>query len=333
MRHAAYHDLRSPLSARAARDLRAGHSLGISGWSLLALLVVSLLLLGGCGKLPRPFEQGDKLANPLLLPPEGGNLLVQRPLGLVPGLPDGGASLLATGLSDGGIPASAESRSAIGADVEVTVARSPLNQISERLTIFWRVFSPSGALRGETRQDVVAPLGAWGAGEAEVLLMAARAAAPQLAPLVSGVDPSARPSTAVASAAPGGEEAADAGPPVPSIAVGLIQGAPGDGDTSLGEALVLQLAQQGFRMHREPAPGVLLVEGTIEVSAPAEGAQRVVLTWIVKDGLDGDILGDVQQANDVPRGSLDGPWGETALFAAMGAAEGITDLLRRSGRI
>ncbi|GAB5467843.1 MAG: hypothetical protein Kilf2KO_08730 [Rhodospirillales bacterium] len=299
-------------------------------------LLLTVGLLPGCGKLPRPFELGDKQVNPLLVPPEGGNLLVQRPSGLVPILPDGGAALLAEGLSDGGVTASAELRNAIGADLEIHVARSPVNSATERLLISWRVISPSGVARGEARQDLTAPVGAWTAGDPEILMAVARDAAPKLAPLVSGSDPTALP---VAERDPGAAvdddlaELRDEGPAVPTIAVGLIEGAPGDGDARLGEALVMQLAQQGFRMLREPTPDALLVEGKVEVSPPAEGAQRVVLSWTVKSGLDGEILGDIQQANDVPRGSLDGPWGETALFAAMGAAEGITDLLRRMGRL
>jgi hypothetical protein len=44
---------------------------------------------------------------------------------------------------------------------------------------------------------------------------------------------------------------------------------------------------------------------------------------------DGKTLGTVNQANDVPPGSLEKGWGENALFAAQAAASGIYDLVKK----
>lgn len=318
MAHAASLHLRSSLFPGPPRHLRHG----LAVWTLTALALALLLSLGACGKLPRPFEQGDKQANPLLLPPEGGELLVQRPTGVVPGLDDGGAALLAEGLTRGGVEASAVDRTAIGADLKVHVARSLVSPSKERLLISWEVLSPSGVARGEARQDLIAPIGAWAAGDPRVLIAVAEDAAPKLAPLVSGPDPTAQE-----------VPLSPSGQPVPSLVVGLIEGAPGDGDRRLGEALVLLLAQQGIEVLREPSPDELLVEGRIALDPPQGGQQRIALTWIVRDGLDGPVLGEVTQENKIPSGSLDGAWGETAVFAATGAVEGIRDVLRRKNRL
>ena len=44
---------------------------------------------------------------------------------------------------------------------------------------------------------------------------------------------------------------------------------------------------------------------------------------------DGKTLGDVKQANDVPRGALDQGWGPAALAVAEAAATGIFDIVKR----
>ncbi len=319
MADAASLHFRSTLLAWPSGDLR-------HGLALLRLLVLGLglsLLVTGCGKLPRPFELGDKQVNPLLVPPEGGELMVRRPTGLESALEDAGAALLAEGLTRGGVEASADGRSAIGADLLVHVQRAPVSPAKERLLISWEVFSPSGVLRGETRQDLVVPVGAWSAGDPDLLLAAAEDAAPQLAPLVSGAERDVR----VASLEP------ESSAPIPEMAVGLIQGAPGSGKKELGEALVLQLAQAGIRLIREPQPDKLLVEGQITMGAPQEGQQEISLVWTVKEGLDGAVLGSVEQQNVIPAGSLNGRWGEVASLVARGAVEGVVAVLQRKGKL
>jgi len=291
------------------------------------LLAALLLALAGCGQLPRPFEPPDKQANPLLVPPEGLALLVLRPTGVVPTLDDGGASLLAKGLQLGGIKASSVSRPATGADLRVHVISRQLDSEREQLQLEWQVLSPEGAQRGSQRQEIVAPAGAWADGDAWVLVAVAEVAANKLVPLVAGPEP------AEAAKLPPAQQAA----PLPSIMIGRITGAPGDGNERLGESLVVLLAKQGYRMvqqeQAESQPGQVLVEGQVSLGPPEAGEQPIALTWVVLDAVDGAELGRLEQKNRVPAGSLDGDWGETAVFAAMGAVEGIENILERTGRL
>jgi hypothetical protein len=55
-------------------------------------------------------------------------------------------------------------------------------------------------------------------------------------------------------------------------------------------------------------------------------AQKVALRWTVV-APDGKVLGAVEQANDIPAGSLDSGWGKAADYAALAAADGIFDLV------
>ena len=62
---------------------------------------------------------------------------------------------------------------------------------------------------------------------------------------------------------------------------------------------------------------------------PASRSQKVVLKWIVAMS-DGKVLGTVAQANQVPAGSLDKGWGQTADLAAQAASQGIFAVVKKA---
>ena len=57
-----------------------------------------------------------------------------------------------------------------------------------------------------------------------------------------------------------------------------------------------------------------------------DGKQPINIEWLVRDP-QGKKLGTVSQKNEIPEGSLDGPWEKTAEQAAGAAAQGIVKLL------
>jgi hypothetical protein len=59
---------------------------------------------------------------------------------------------------------------------------------------------------------------------------------------------------------------------------------------------------------------------------PKGGKQSIHIEWQVKDP-HGKKVGTVSQRNEIPEGSLDGAWGQTAEQAAGAAAQGIIKLL------
>ena len=77
-----------------------------------------------------------------------------------------------------------------------------------------------------------------------------------------------------------------------------------------------------------PRQDALSISGVVTLSPPAGSTQRVALAWAVTKP-DGAEVGVVRQANQVPSGSLDAGWGETADYAAQAAAEGLADLVQR----
>jgi hypothetical protein len=112
------------------------------------------------------------------------------------------------------------------------------------------------------------------------------------------------------------------------VRVANVKGAPGDGEASLTQAVRRSLQLAGYDIVDGQAPGVLSVEGSVSVSAPRGPAQNVAITWRVL-GPDGAEKGRIDQANDVPTGSLDTSWGPIASAAGSAAAGGLADLIDR----
>lgn len=109
--------------------------------------------------------------------------------------------------------------------------------------------------------------------------------------------------------------------------------APGDGSAALADALTRLFRQNGVQIVDRPRPDRLRVRGAVEVlPGEASNTQQVSIVWEVLDA-DGASLGKVNQANVIPRGLLDRPWGDTALLIAEGAAAGVGEILIRKGLV
>lgn len=103
-------------------------------------------------------------------------------------------------------------------------------------------------------------------------------------------------------------------------------GAPGDGTTSLTDAIHRELKRHGVTTTGQASATNYKVEGKVSVGPAKDGKQPIQIDWTVKDP-QGKKLGTVSQKNEIPEGSLDGSWGKTADAAAAAAAQGIVKLL------
>ena len=110
--------------------------------------------------------------------------------------------------------------------------------------------------------------------------------------------------------------------------VPAVSGAPGDGRVSLTNALKKELQRGGITVVKTPSAATHQVIGKVVVGKGAGGTQPIKIDWNVRDAK-GVSLGSVSQKNQIPSGSLDGPWGKIADAAAGAAAQGILKLLPR----
>ncbi len=136
------------------------------------------------------------------------------------------------------------------------------------------------------------------------------------------------PLAAVETPAPTGQAAAIA-PGEVAVAV-LVTGAPGDGKTSLAEAMKRALRKQGIVLASLAYPGTYKIQGWAGLGTPANGQQSIVIRWIVIDPHGTQMQKTVVQNNRIAAGSLDGAWGDTADLAAGSAASEIAKLIPRS---
>lgn len=121
-------------------------------------------------------------------------------------------------------------------------------------------------------------------------------------------------------------QTASTGQSIQGVAITGITGAGEAGNRELAVALNRVLSDAGWPVEKGPREDLLAIEGDVTLGQPVGDAQKVALRWTVK-APDGQVLGAVEQANDVPAGSLDDGWGEAADLAALAAAQGIFELV------
>lgn len=120
----------------------------------------------------------------------------------------------------------------------------------------------------------------------------------------------------------------------PPLIVPPVTGAPGDGDESLTRAIRALLGNADINVVDPARPpdafdpdGAFTLQGQVALGEVLEnGGQVITLAWDLYTA-DGRHLGNVAQQNLIQPGSLDGAWGETAVYAALAATDGIVELL------
>ncbi|WP_119389493.1 hypothetical protein [Taklimakanibacter lacteus] len=115
---------------------------------------------------------------------------------------------------------------------------------------------------------------------------------------------------------------------ISAVVVLPVSGAPGSGNDDLTKAMRQTLKDAGWPVLMKPRDDALTISGRVKLGPKQGKSQNVALDWTIKTP-DGRTLGTVKQANKVPPGSLEGGWGENALFAAQAAVTGIYDLVKK----
>jgi hypothetical protein len=107
-----------------------------------------------------------------------------------------------------------------------------------------------------------------------------------------------------------------------AVAVTEVRGSPGKGNEELVLAMRRTLTEAGWPVLEAERADAFTIVGEVALGPPSGTNQRVRVDWTVKlPG--GKVIGTIKQANDVPSGSLDQGWGDTAYYATQAASEGI----------
>lgn len=277
-----------------------------------------MALLAACQPLPQPFQPDSKIPGefPLTMPMGEVSLFVPPVIGAEAPLDADLAARVADALVAREIPASTGTRSE--ASSELTTAL--IEDERGRLLWVWQVARPRSAPMNGTDYPLGLTAQALADADARTRDALAAAMATRVAAALDGRSNAAAPQPAAAPAAA-----------LPKLALLPFTGAPGDGNQALANALrewLTRMQAARFIANRAEADYLVICEVKLEDAGPLR--QTVTLNWALQRP-DGTKMGQVAQANQVPRGSLDGPWGGVARLAAQGGAEGLRDLLARLG--
>ncbi|MGE3907596.1 MAG: hypothetical protein AB7F36_16720, partial [Reyranellaceae bacterium] len=139
--------------------------------------------------------------------------------------------------------------------------------------------------------------------------------------------PAARP----AAAPPVQQAAAPAKTQQVRIVVPRVVGAPGNGSDSLAAGMKRALGRRNFAIIAKPVPGSLTVRGKVDLKPFNNGREVITITWAVLDAQNNQV-GEIEQSNVIPGGSLNGDWGPVAREITIAAAEGLLDLLDKASK-
>jgi hypothetical protein len=282
------------------------------------VIVLSLAGLGSCGQAPRPFEHQAKFESDLLVLKDRAGIVVAPLAGDLPANPELLASAMADRLRDLNIPATTRAVNNESRYLYGWAARKSLAAAPDQLVVRWELWDPDGRLVGSyTQQRPFMGIAGPDNGNALIDAMATEAA-PKIAALVQDAPV---------------VEAKIPGFPGARLVVAPLSSGPGDSAQSLVPALRAELAAAGLPVSNQQGPRDLLVLGKIALESTPDGREQIAITWSVTKARNGEELGQVDQRNQVPAGSLDGPWGATAVEIARGAAQGIIDLLSRAAAL
>lgn len=259
--------------------------------------------LAACQPVPRPFEGFAPPERELLALPDRGGIVVLPVAEAPPAAAEGLAHALAAALRDVDVPAVTE-----GGNRESAFLQGSVIDLGHDAHIVWELFASDGRPIGQVEQMIEGtPIAEWAAGDAELMAALAERGAGPIAGLIQG-------EVVVEAAAP-------------RVALAPVVGAPGDGNLALTAAMRAALAREIEVVTGDAT--ALRIAGRVQVGAAEDGLQPVAITWSVLDA-SGAEVGQVSQSNSVPAGSLDGAWGEVAVFVADWAAAGILDLLQEA---
>jgi hypothetical protein len=277
-----------------------------------AVTVLALLAwaAAACQPLPRPFQPEDKSRVDL----SGFGGVADKVVVFVAGIDDAPPAFdravrgaLAKRLGEYGVAASERVANRASYMLICALARDRDGEP----VLAWRLIDADGLVVGMVDQPVPGGRAAWARADAALVEAVVAAAAPRLAAVVEDAD-----AAALAATRAWVERA---------VAVGRIEGAPGDGEAALAAALGAALVRRGIAVAAAATADSLVVEGSVRRSR-RDDRDLIEIRWAVL-APDGSELGAVSQSNLVPAGVLDGAWGPVAEAVAEGAAGGVHALL------
>jgi len=277
----------------------------------LALAVLLSLAVAGCSGT-NPFwvhKPEPKKDAAMLSLPDSAGIVVLPITGLGEAQESAMATALVDALQDANIPAEAGEGVGNRGSRYLTSGIRQTNEGSDsQIDLRWNLLDHDGSLIGSGHEVRLVPSSDWQAGAHETMAEIADRVAPEVAGLIQL------------------DVGTDVAVEKQKVHFAGIPNAPGDGPRVLPPLVNHLLQKNGYEV-AGASEGVAAIEGDYSAEPAPHGMEKVSFTWRVVDSA-GMELGVVNQENIVPRGSLDGKWGDAAFFIAEGAIQGVHALLQ-----
>ena len=272
--------------------------------------LAAALLLAACQPLPHPFAD-DRPPAALLRVRDVAGVSIAPIAGAPAATAEKLGAAVAKALLKHDIPASDRTANLGSYQLYGRLATKHSDKDSVAMTASWQLYDAKGRMVGEPTAELEASPQDWDFASDAPIARLAQLTADKIAPLLEDEAPVE---------APGGGRI--------RVAVGTISGAPGDGATSLAAAVAGVLRKQDLAIVKEGEKADLSVDAEIAVSPVQANKQHVKIVWHVRRA-DGSEIGTAAQENDVPKGLLDGAWGDVAYSVALAAGDGLIQLVAR----
>jgi hypothetical protein len=122
---------------------------------------------------------------------------------------------------------------------------------------------------------------------------------------------------------------AAAKPDFPRVSITPVEGAPGDGRTSLQLAILQSLTASGVK--RDDVSPEVILAGRVTLKPAPNGQDFVEISWRALTPAGAEI-GEAKLTNTIPRGILNTAWGPTAFAIAEAGLPQILELLALAPR-
>lgn len=203
------------------------------------------------------------------------------------------------------------------------------------LTMRWSLMDPTGAVLVAFTIQGTAPYrakSAWEAIDGDTLRWFAAATARELDYAMESLALQAPPR--IAGAEPNRAASLARSEPTGSVFTRVnlagVKGASGDGNEALMRALARALQRNSIQLVADKEADAYVIEGHVTLKPQSATEDTVSILWVLADGR-GRELARIEQTNAVPAGALHAQWGETAVLAAEGAAEGLIEVMSALG--
>jgi hypothetical protein len=172
--------------------------------------------------------------------------------------------------------------------------------------IYWTLYDLTGKAIGTYTQGVRGARWKWEYGDPKIIRAVGKGAAKPLAAMIVKEEKNPIKSLLLGS----------------GIIVKPVTGAPGDGNVALRKAIISGLRSSDVKVTEDSRQASLTLTGSVSLQTIGDASEEVLVTWRVQT-LDGFEVGRATQANNIPKGKLDGPWGDEAKKIAEAALIGI----------